>query len=80
MRNYIDIVFADGEISDAVFVEVEDEHGYSIRVGEWVTRPDGYSALRLTPAAFENDPTRYCNACGARRREQCKCTPIAANE
>ena len=29
------------------FVEVEDEAGGSLDVGEWVERPDGYWALRL---------------------------------
>lgn len=45
---HIDIVFdrlpdADG----ANFVEVEDASGASIKIGEWVTRPDGYVALRV---------------------------------
>ncbi len=29
------------------FVEVEDDSGHSIRVGEWVDRGDGYWALRI---------------------------------
>ncbi len=29
------------------FVEVEDEQGHSINVGEWVERGDGYHALKL---------------------------------
>ena len=29
------------------FVEVEDEHGRSVRFGEWVQRGDGYWALRI---------------------------------
>ncbi|MFC4852771.1 hypothetical protein [Actinophytocola glycyrrhizae] len=29
------------------FVEVEDDAGRSIRVGEWVPRDDGYWALRI---------------------------------
>ena len=29
------------------FVEVEDEHRKSIKVGEWLQRPDGYWVLRL---------------------------------
>lgn len=30
------------------FVEVEDEAGQSVDVGEWVERSDGYWALRIT--------------------------------
>jgi hypothetical protein len=80
MRKHIDILF-DGPPShqSGRFVEVEDEYGYSISAGEWIQR-DGLWALRITPGAFELDPTRYCNACGARRREQCKCLPVAAND
>lgn len=61
MRNYIDIVFDGSEDSpDSTFVEVEDEHGRGIRVGEWVKRSDGYYALRIRPDAFEpEDPTPY---------------------
>jgi hypothetical protein len=33
------------------FVEVEDEAGRSVNVGEWVERPDGYWALRFVIAA-----------------------------
>ncbi len=29
------------------FVEVEDDEGHSIRVGEWVPRGDGFWALRI---------------------------------
>jgi hypothetical protein len=29
------------------FIEVEDAHGVSIRVGEWVQRNDGYWVLRM---------------------------------
>lgn len=29
------------------FVEVENEHGESVRVGRWVERPNGYWALQL---------------------------------
>jgi hypothetical protein len=29
------------------FVEVEDDEGRSIRVGEWVPRDDGFWALRI---------------------------------
>lgn len=65
---------------ESIFVEVEDQHGYRIAVGEWVKRPDGHWALRLTQSAFDDDPTRWCNACGARVKAQCKCPPIADNE
>lgn len=44
----IDIVF-DGPPGHQAgrFVEVENQQGASIRVGEWVHRPDGYWVLRL---------------------------------
>jgi hypothetical protein len=42
----IQIVFA-GDGPDLTFVEVEDRFGKSIRVGEWVTRADGFHALEL---------------------------------
>lgn len=29
------------------FVEVENDHGESIRAGEWIKRDDGYWALRF---------------------------------
>jgi hypothetical protein len=45
---FIDIVF-DGPPSheSGRFIEVEDEHGHSIKAGEWVHRDDGYWALRI---------------------------------
>lgn len=27
----------------------------------------------------DDDPTRYCNACGARTAKECDCGPIAEN-
>lgn len=57
MKEYIDIVF-DGPPSHKPgrFVEVEDETGASIGVGEWIERGDGLWALRFTVEAF-NDPS-----------------------
>jgi hypothetical protein len=45
---HVDIVF-DGPPGpqSGRFVEVEDEDGRSIRLGEWIARPNGYWALRL---------------------------------
>jgi len=81
MRKHIDIVFADVEGSpDCTFVEVEDDRGYSVRVGEWIKRPDGYSVLRIAPDAFEDaDPTPYCSY-GHKTKASCDCGPIASNE
>ena len=47
-RAFIDIVF-DGPPSheSGRFVEVENEHGASIRAGEWIDRGDGLWALRI---------------------------------
>jgi len=45
---FIDIVF-DGPPSheSGRFVEVEDETGKSIKIGEWLQRDDGFWALRI---------------------------------
>lgn len=45
------IVFEDfpGPDKRAVFVEVEDENGRSVNVGEWRKRPDGFVELVLRP-------------------------------
>jgi hypothetical protein len=47
---HIDIVF-DGPPSheSGRFVEVENDQGASIGLGEWVQRADGYWCLRITP-------------------------------
>ena len=52
MSSYVDIVF-DGPPGpeSGRFVEVEDANGRSIRLGEWVARPDGYWALRIPAGA-----------------------------
>lgn len=48
MTEYIDIIF-DGPPShqSGRFVEVEDESGASVKVGEWIERDDGFWALRI---------------------------------
>jgi hypothetical protein len=47
-KSFIDIVFDGAPGPDAPrFVEVEDANGKSIKLGEWVPRPDGYWALRI---------------------------------
>lgn len=45
--SYIDIVFDDEPAEGGAFVEVENEKGESIAVGQWIQRPDGYWVLRL---------------------------------
>jgi hypothetical protein len=47
---HIDIVF-EGNMPNALFVEVEDDTGKSIALGEWLQRPDGHWALRLNAFA-----------------------------
>jgi hypothetical protein len=32
------------------------------------------------PDSADDDPTPWCNQCGARKQAQCKCGPIAENE
>ena len=51
----VDIVF-DGLLGpeSGRFVEIENQHGRSVNVGEWVHRPDGYWALRLSPSDITN--------------------------
>jgi hypothetical protein len=45
---YIDIVFDRPPSHESGrFLEVEDSKGASIRVGEWVQRPDSYWVLRI---------------------------------
>lgn len=58
----IDVVF-DGppDVEAGRFVEVEDLHGNSVNVGEWIDRGDGTWALRLQPGrapAAEGDEGR----------------------
>lgn len=49
--NHIDVVF-DGPPGHVPgrFIEVENDQGASVNVGEWIQRPDGYWVLRFTPA------------------------------
>jgi hypothetical protein len=50
--SYIDIVFDGPPGSEGCrFVEVEDHTGKSIKLGEWVLRPDGYWVIRFTPTS-----------------------------
>lgn len=55
--SFIDIVF-DGppEHKAGRFVEVEDEQGQSINAGEWIQRPDGYWALRISDPPTSSIP------------------------
>lgn len=51
----LDIVFVEADTAETSppslqFVEVENERGESGRVGEWITRADGYRVLRLKVA------------------------------
>ena len=54
--SYIDIVF-DGPPGPVTgrFVEVENEQGASISVGEWVERGDGFWALRISNHPEDTD-------------------------
>jgi len=65
--DYIDIVFDGPPASESGrFIEVENAQGASIRVGEWVHRPDGYWALRLPAPVSPVEPTPP--RCGARHQ------------
>jgi hypothetical protein len=48
---HIDIVF-DGPPGPEPACLVEDDKGRSIEIGEWIERPDGRWALRITPKDF----------------------------
>lgn len=45
-----------GPSNECVFVELEDETGRSIKLGEWVKRPDGFHALRIPRASIAFGP------------------------
>lgn len=49
-RTPINIVFTDypGPDDECVFVEIEDDTGRALKVGQWRRRPDGLVALRIT--------------------------------
>lgn len=70
---YIDILFdAPPGPTSGRFIEVEDESGKSIQVGEWIERADGYWALRIPRAqidsrpSFEREPP-HCKTCDCLR-------------
>lgn len=44
---YIDIVLGQEPGGNEVFVEIEDNSGKSVRIGERITRPDGSQAIRI---------------------------------
>ena len=61
MTMFVDIVF-DGPPNPEPggFVEVENQHGRSVNLGEWVHRPDGFWTLGISPSDITNlasDPT-----------------------
>src|SRR5579872_475970 len=48
---FVDIVFHGPPSPESGrFVEVENQHGRSVDVGEWVRRADGFWALRISPS------------------------------
>jgi hypothetical protein len=48
MTEHVDIVFDGPPSHDAPrFIEVENDKGQSISLGEWMQRPDGYWVLRM---------------------------------
>jgi hypothetical protein len=42
------------------FIEVETDDGHSLRIGQWLERPDGYWALRIdnVPAPTGDRPDK----------------------
>ena len=51
MSKHLDFVFDGPPDRDSPrLVEVEDEHGRSVRIGEWIKRAGGFWVLRLTAA------------------------------
>ena len=64
---FFDIVFASrpsGEPGSGQFVEVEDNQGQSISVGQWIDRADGYCCLRI-PVGEEGESQREDRIMGA---------------
>ena len=61
MNKTVDIVF-DGPPGPVAgrFVEVEDESGASIKVGEWVERDDGYWVLRIPDPRQSCEGLKHC--------------------
>lgn len=48
---------------------------------EWLERGGNTGTVADAWAAYKNyDPTPWCNACGAKTQDKCKCPPIADNE
>lgn len=54
MIKIVDMVFDElpGPVSPR-FIEVEDQDGNSIRLGEWIQRDDGYAVLRFAAEVIE---------------------------
>ena len=67
--SHIDIVFTapPGPGNECVFVEAEDAAGKSIRIGEWVTRQDGSTALRIPDLRAELAAEKAKSAADAAR-------------
>jgi hypothetical protein len=57
MTEYIDVVFdKDMDMANTDFVEVEDDQGHGVRIGEWLTREDGFRVLRIGWTAIGDLP------------------------
>ena len=65
MTRHYDIVFDSLPEPRSTFVDIEDDSGRSIRLGEWVTREDGAQVLRIPveeikrPHEREDTPARW---------------------
>jgi formylglycine-generating enzyme required for sulfatase activity len=56
-EEYFDVVLKQVEDSpDMMFVEIEDKNGYSIDMGKWVKRPDGYQVIRIPTTPHDPCP------------------------
>ena len=54
MSKYIDFVMTVLPGPEGEFVELEDDQGHGLNLGEWVKRDDGLFALRIPlPVALE---------------------------
>ncbi|TDW95370.1 MULTISPECIES: hypothetical protein [Kribbella] len=55
----INVIFDGPPAPDAGrFVEVEDDRGRSLSIGEWIERPDGLWALRIPGVLAPPQPER----------------------
>jgi len=51
----INIIIDNSEANNQIFVEIENDHGESIRIGEELTTDEGYRRIRINTADIINN-------------------------